>query len=78
LSVFLGMIFFAHALRVPRSPAATTAWLLVVLLVPVIGLLLFLLFGSRKDRNPQEWSGPEKVDGLLLSQAAKASVIERS
>jgi len=24
------------------------------------------------------WSGPEKVDGLLLSQAAKASVIERS
>ncbi len=54
LSVFIGMIFFAHALRVPRSPASTAAWLLVVLLVPVVDLLLFLLFGSRKEMRVAE------------------------
>lgn len=49
LSVFIGIAFFANALRVPRSPASTAAWLLVVLLVPIVGLGLFLLFGSRKQ-----------------------------
>jgi hypothetical protein len=28
--------------------------------------------------QPNDWCGPEKVDSFLLSQAAKASVIERS
>ena len=49
ISILVGVIFFAQALRTRRSPASTAAWLLLVVLVPVIGIVIYLVFGVRKS-----------------------------
>lgn len=41
----------AVLVRQPRTPQATAAWLLAIVLVPYVGLPLFLALGSRKLRH---------------------------
>ena len=50
ISILLGAVFLSQALRTHRSPASTAAWLLLVLLVPILGLLIYLVFGTRKSK----------------------------
>jgi cardiolipin synthase len=47
----LALIFLAHLLRQRRSPSSTIAWLLVILLLPYVGVPLYLMFGGRKMRR---------------------------
>ena len=51
LGFFLALVFLAHILKPQRSPTSTMAWLLVILLLPYVGVPLFLMFGGRKLRR---------------------------
>ncbi|QOY53459.1 PLDc N-terminal domain-containing protein [Candidatus Sulfurimonas baltica] len=54
LSVFgelLIVLVFAHMIYKKRTPASMTAWLLTMILVPYVGVLLYLIFGLRKREN---------------------------
>ncbi|MDQ8204462.1 phospholipase D-like domain-containing protein [Pelagicoccus sp. SDUM812003] len=44
----LGFILIARLMREKRRPSNTFAWLLIIILVPYVGVPLFLLFGGRK------------------------------
>jgi cardiolipin synthase len=47
----LALVLLAHLLRQQRSPSSTIAWLLVILLLPYLGVPLYLMFGGRKMRR---------------------------
>jgi cardiolipin synthase len=47
----LALVLLAHLLRQQRSPSSTIAWLLVILLLPYVGVPLYLMFGGRKMRR---------------------------
>jgi cardiolipin synthase len=51
LGFLLALVFLANLLRQRRSPSSTVAWLLVILLLPHIGVPLYVMFGGRK-MNP--------------------------
>ncbi|QOY55753.1 PLDc N-terminal domain-containing protein [Candidatus Sulfurimonas marisnigri] len=45
------VLVFIHMVYKKRTPASMTAWLLSMILVPYIGVLLYLIFGLRKREN---------------------------
>ena len=47
-SFILAIVFVSQILRRRRSPGSTVAWLLTVVLIPHVGVPLFLIFGNRK------------------------------
>lgn len=62
------MLFFIPA---KRKPSSATAWLMLVLLLPYIGLIIFLLIGSPKlsrRRRAQQ----RTMDGLISKAIAEA------
>ena len=48
LGFLLALVLMAGLLRQRRSPSSTIAWLLVILLLPYIGVPLYIMFGGRK------------------------------
>jgi cardiolipin synthase len=44
----LALVFLANLLRQRRSPSSTVAWLLIILLLPYVGVPLYVMFGGRK------------------------------
>lgn len=55
LALIVGFLFatllIAHIIRQRRPPAATIAWMLAIILIPYLGVPLFLLLGGRKTQN---------------------------
>jgi cardiolipin synthase A/B len=51
LGFLLALVFLGNLLRQKRSPSSTIAWLLVILLLPYVGVPLYVIFGGRK-MNP--------------------------
>ena len=51
LGFLLGLVLLAGLLRQRRSPSSTIAWLLVILLLPYVGVPLYIIFGGRKVRR---------------------------
>jgi cardiolipin synthase len=47
----LALVLLAHLVGQQRSPSSTMAWLLVILLLPYVGVPLYLMFGGRKMRR---------------------------
>ncbi len=47
----LAVFGLGHVVRQRRSAAATTLWLLVIVLFPYLGVPLYLMFGGRKTRR---------------------------
>jgi len=47
----LAFVLMAGLLRQRRSPSSTIAWLLVILLLPYVGVPLYIVFGGRKVRR---------------------------
>ncbi len=47
----LALVFMADLLRQRRSPTSTLAWLMAILLMPYVGVPLYLLLGGRKLRR---------------------------
>lgn len=48
ISVLLTLLLISQILRSPRVPAASIGWLIAIILVPFVGIPLYLLFGERK------------------------------
>ena len=48
LGFLLALVFLANLLKQKRSPSSTMAWLLVILLLPYVGVPLYVIFGGRK------------------------------
>src|SRR5438477_4155302 len=49
--VLAGLIIYvvaSHTLRQRRHPSAAIAWVITLVLVPYVGLQLYLLYGTRK------------------------------
>ncbi|HHJ13572.1 MAG TPA: cardiolipin synthase [Gammaproteobacteria bacterium] len=51
VGVVLALVLVSRVLRSPREPAATAAWLAVIILLPLVGVPLYLMFGDRKLRQ---------------------------
>ncbi len=51
LGFLLAVVLLSRIVRERRPPASTMAWLLSILLVPYIGVPLYLLIGGRKHRR---------------------------
>jgi len=49
--LLLGALLVTHIIRQRGSPSAAIAWLLVIVLVPYVGVPLYLLLGGRKTRR---------------------------
>lgn len=47
----LAVLIIARLMREKRQPSATLAWLLIIVLMPYLGVPLYLLFGGRKLRR---------------------------
>jgi len=54
LTSIMAMVVVASVVRKRRAPATTVAWILVMVLLPPIGIPLYLFFGDRKIRNLQK------------------------
>jgi cardiolipin synthase len=72
LGFVLALVLLAHILRQRRSPTSTLAWLMAVILIPYIGVPLYILLGGRKmtrqarSKRMLAATGPvqSKEDGL--------------
>ncbi len=53
----LALFAVARLMREKRQPGNTLAWLMVIILIPYLGVPLFLLFGGRKLRKLAEHKG---------------------
>ena len=51
LGFLLALVLMANLLRQRRSPSSTIAWLLVILLLPYIGVPLYIMIGGRKIKR---------------------------
>jgi len=69
----IGVALIAHILTQRRSPAGTIAWLLVIVLMPYVGVPLYLMFGGRKMKRQAR----RKTD-LDLSWDGKRFDVERT
>jgi cardiolipin synthase A/B len=65
------LLVVAGILRQRRSPASSLAWLLTILLLPLIGIPLFWLFGSRKIKRIAKTKPP--VELTVVEPAASAA-----
>jgi cardiolipin synthase A/B len=51
LGFCLAIVFVAFLIRQKRSPSSTLAWLLAVVLMPYVGVPLYIMFGGRKMKR---------------------------
>jgi cardiolipin synthase len=51
VGLVLGLLLIAHAAGQRRGPQSTLAWVLAIVLIPYVGVPLYLLFGGRKLRR---------------------------
>lgn len=49
--VVLFVVIIPHVVRQRRAPSGTIAWLLVIILIPYLGVPLYLALGGRKSRR---------------------------
>lgn len=81
LSIFVGIIFFLNILLAiivifleRRDPSATWAWILVLFFIPVLGFIMYLLFGQNLSRKKMfYWEDRDKVgiESLIKEQITK-------
>lgn len=48
VGLVLGLVVIAHVLAERRAPQSTLAWVLAIVLIPYLGVPLYLVFGGRK------------------------------
>ena len=77
LGFLLAALVIAHIIRQRRSPAGTIAWLLVVVLVPYIGVPLYLMLGGRKMRRAASRKANIKLSAGNTLCFEKGTLIDR-
>ena len=75
----LSLVAAGSLLRGRRSSQATLAWMLVIVLVPYVGLPLYLALGARKEGRRPTLPFPEVPDGetVPLAEAAPTDGLMR-
>lgn len=68
------LFFLAHILRARKPPSSTLAWVFLVLIQPLLGLSLYIVFGSRKIRSVSE-SWPQSLDSSFLNDPIQKLLI---
>jgi len=51
IGFMVGIVLIAHVLTQKRSPSGTIAWLLAIILIPYVGVPLYLMLGGRKMKR---------------------------
>lgn len=51
IGVLLALLLISQVLRSPRTPSVTLGWLTVIILLPIIGIPLYLALGARKFKT---------------------------
>lgn len=70
----LAVALVAHLLLHPRSPSGTLAWLLAIVLVPFVGVPLYLLIGGRKTQRTA--ARKAKLDFAAVPDASTVSPVD--
>jgi cardiolipin synthase len=66
-----------------KDPAATVAWILTLLFIPLVGILVFFLFGRDRIRAPKKRESDAQVKAHMLAvtladEATARALIERA
>lgn len=77
LGMVLALVTISQLVRQRRSPSSLIAWLLIILLLPYIGVPLYLLFGGRKMHRIAESKRKIKLNEGQMLSLQKASIIDR-
>ena len=75
LLVVVGLVIYvvaSHSLHQRRHPSAAIAWVLGIVLLPVVTLPLYLAFGSRKIRPRREGASPRQAAVALAPHYASS------
>ena len=75
LGFVLGILLLTRELKQRRAPSVTFAWILIIVLVPYVGVPLYLMFGGRKIRKRAE--SKQKLYGPALETRDDDTPIER-
>lgn len=75
LGFVLAIILIAHLLRQHKPPASTLAWLLAIVLMPHIGVPLYLVFGGRKLKRMAAAKAPLFPNGIVVSPGNTISLL---
>src|SRR4249920_2828931 len=68
----LALLVVSMIVRQRRSPASSLTWLITILLLPLIGIPLFWLFGSRKIKRIAQDKPPVELTPLQPTAGAAA------
>jgi cardiolipin synthase len=77
LGMILALVAIANLLRKRRSPTSLIAWLLVIVLLPYIGVPLYLMLGGRKMNRIAESKSKIKLNERQILPLERASIIDR-
>lgn len=75
LGFLLAIILVAHLLRQRKPPASTLAWLLAIVLMPHVGVPLYLIFGGRKLKRMAAAKAPLFPNGMAVSPGNTISLL---
>ncbi|MBN1346357.1 MAG: cardiolipin synthase [Phycisphaerae bacterium] len=81
LGFLLAVLVIAHMLRQKRSPSGTIAWLLVIVLLPYVGVPLYLALGGRKMKRRAESKRDLELlagEGRLVSECSSIDRLLRT
>jgi len=77
LGFLLAVAVVAHVIRQKRSPSGTIAWLLVIVLLPYVGVPLYLMLGGRKMKRTAGRKSSLGLHGAGVGPAEQATLIDR-
>ena len=70
----LGSMLVAHTLSQRRAPQATLAWILAIVLIPYVGVPLYLVFGGRKLSRDAPQNSIDRLRDQQLSADFEAGI----
>ncbi len=77
LGMVLALVVIAHLLGQRRSPSSLIAWLLVIILLPYVGVPLYLLFGGRKMERIAGSKNKIKLNKGKMLPLEEATAVDR-
>ncbi len=77
LGFLMALVLMAGLLRQRRSPSSTIAWLLVILLLPYIGVPLYIMIGGRKFQRMAQRKEPIFHPGSEALGGNQSGTVER-
>jgi cardiolipin synthase A/B len=77
IGFLLALVLMAGLLRQRRSPSSTIAWLLAILLLPNVGVPLYIIFGGRKVRRMARLKEPIYQAGGAPAGGEPDGAVER-